>query len=284
MARRSRKSGADEIIETVARLPWKVGVGLAVVSYLVLHALASRPPVTATTTTELGSVAATGLFTALAAMGQYVLPLICLVGAAISALMARKKARLVDDVASATTSAALGNMTWQEFELLVGEAYRLQGYTVDQRGGTAPDGGVDLVLSRGGEKTLVQCKQWRALKVGVNVVRELYGVMAAKGAAAGIVVTSGTFTPDAKQFAEGRNVSLVDGRGLFKLILQAKQAQESARVVSKPPEMQTPANVPACPRCGQTMVLREARRGDNAGRAFWGCPKFPGCRGTAAIQ
>lgn len=284
MARRSRKSGADEIIETVARLPWKVGVGLAVVSYFVLHALASRPPVTATTSAELGSVAATGLFTALAAMGQYVLPLICLVGAAVSALMARKKVRLVDDVASATTPSALGNMTWHEFELLVGEAYRLQGYRVDQRGGAEPDGGVDLVLSRGGEKTLVQCKQWRALKVGVNVVRELYGVMAAESAAAGIVVTSGSFTADAKQFAEGRNVSLVDGRSLFKLILQAKQARESARVISKPPDTRSSGNVPACPRCGETMVRREAKRGGNAGASFWGCPKFPGCRGTIAIQ
>ena len=32
------------------------------------------------------------------------------------------------------------------------------------------------------EKFLVQCKQGKAYIVGVDVVRELYGVMAAKGA------------------------------------------------------------------------------------------------------
>jgi restriction system protein len=47
--------------------------------------------------------------------------------------------------------------------------------------------------------------------VGVDVVRELYGVMAATGAAGGFVVTSGRFTEDAASFARGRNVMLVDG-------------------------------------------------------------------------
>ena len=66
-----------------------------------------------------------------------------------------------------------------------------------------PDGGIDLVLSKGSEKFLVQCKQWKAFKVGVTVVRELYGVMAAKGAAGGFVVSSGRFTDDATAFASG---------------------------------------------------------------------------------
>jgi Restriction endonuclease len=50
-------------------------------------------------------------------------------------------------------------------------------------------GVVDLVLTRPGknvgEKFPVQCKQWRDVKVGVDLVRELYGVMAAKGATGG---------------------------------------------------------------------------------------------------
>ena len=33
---------------------------------------------------------------------------------------------------------------------------------------------------------------------------------------------------------------------------------------------------PVCPRCGSGMVLR-ARRTD--GGQFWGCPKYPACRG-----
>ena len=118
-------------------------------------------------------------------------------------------------------------MTWRQFEMLVGEGFRLQGFQVAETGGGGADGGVDLVLTRagknGGEKFLVQCKQWRAFKVGVDVVRELYGVMAAKGATGGFVVTSGRFTEDAIGFASGRNVTLVDGPKLHALLRQASR-------------------------------------------------------------
>jgi restriction system protein len=111
----------------------------------------------------------------------------------------------------------------------VGEAYALQGYHVTETGGGGADGGVDLVLTKGGEKFFVQCKQWKAYKVGVDVVRELYGVMAAKGATGGFVVTSGRFTDDAKAFAAGRNVQLLDGTRLFVMIKQAKQSQSTTQ-------------------------------------------------------
>ncbi len=66
----------------------------------------------------------------------------------------------------------LRGLTWQEFELLVGEAYRRQGYSVEETGGSGPDGGVDLVLRRTGETVLVQCKRWKQqAKVGAPTVR-----------------------------------------------------------------------------------------------------------------
>ena len=35
-----------------------------------------------------------------------------------------------------------------------------------------------------------------------------------------------------------------------------------------------------CPKCGGTLVLRTAKRGDKAGQQFYGCQKYPGCRFT----
>lgn len=35
---------------------------------------------------------------------------------------------------------------------------------------------------------------------------------------------------------------------------------------------------PACPKCGETMLLRKAKAGANAGQEFWGCSTFPKCR------
>lgn len=40
------------------------------------------------------------------------------------------------------------------------------------------------------------------------------------------------------------------------------------------------ALAPSCPKCGGQMVKRTARRGANAGGTFWGCSRFPNCRGT----
>jgi hypothetical protein len=48
----------------------------------------------------------------------------------------------------------------------------------------------------GGETVLVQCKQWKTSKVGVKVVRELYGVVMAEGATKGILIASGTYTQE----------------------------------------------------------------------------------------
>lgn len=40
----------------------------------------------------------------------------------------------------------------------------------------------------------------------------------------------------------------------------------------------------ACPKCGSDMVLREAKRGENKGQQFWGCSKFPSCRGVIKVS
>ena len=125
--------------------------------------------------------------------------------------------------------------------------------------------------------------------------------MAAKGATGGFVVTSGRFTADAKDFAQGRNVELIDGPRLFAMIQKARQAQgqsasaqreaPSTAGISKlqasvsAPEPSVAAKAtsqPECPRCGATMALRTARQGANAGNAFWGCSTYPKCRGTVA--
>jgi len=119
--------------------------------------------------------------------------------------------------------------------VLVGEYFRRQGFTALDNGGGGPDGGVDVLLQKGSDNYLVQCKQWRALRVGVQPVRELYGVMAARRVAGGFVVTSGEFTQEARSFAEGREIQLINGTTLQRGI-QA-QAVASGSPVSAPREL-----------------------------------------------
>lgn len=41
---------------------------------------------------------------------------------------------------------------------------------------------------------------------------------------------------------------------------------------------------PRCPKCGSEMVLRTAKRGDNQGGKFWGCSRYPECRGIVNLE
>ena len=244
MARRKKASLFEDLMDLVAMLPWWAGVGLTLISYLLLHGVASQSVVAATQPGQMGAMLTQTLWKSMASVGQYLLPFICLAGAGMSAWRRKERTNLVADVAQSKAADALDGMTWRQFEMLVGEGFRMQGYQVVETGGGGADGGVDLVLTKpgksGGEKFLVQCKQWRAFRVGVDVVRELYGVMAARGATGGFVVTSGRFTADAVSFASGRNVTLVDGPKLHELLRQAKTgvdrspARPAAAAVAQP--------------------------------------------------
>lgn len=215
--------------------------------------------------------------------GQYILPLLFLSGALASFFKQRKRKNLVRIAGSGKTDDPLHDISWRDFELLVGEVFRMRGFTVIENDNGGADGGVDLVLRKEGEVFLVQCKQWRAYKVPVNVVRELLGVMVTKGDAGGFVVTSGIFTSEAQAFAKGQNIELIDGSMLTAMIEKA-HGMTSNRVDStnkNVPEstLSTTTAKPSCPQCGSAMVKRVARKGMNAGKSFWGCVEFPRCRG-----
>lgn len=291
MARRKKTSATEDLMDLVASLPWWAGVGLAVVTYLLLRGVAARPVVNAIQSGQVGAMVAQTLWHTAASVAQYALPIICLAGGGMSAWRRKERKSLVNNVTQSHASDALDGMSWREFEMLAGEGFRMQGYQVVETGGGGADGGVDLVLSKpgknGAEKFLVQCKQWRAFKVGVDVVRELYGVMAATGATGGFVVTSGRFTDDAVAFASGRNVTLVDGPKLHGLIRQVRAATSSGPVRAVQPQVIPPSAGSGiertCQSCSKAMVRRTAKRGANAGGEFWSCTGYPVCRGTRPI-
>ena len=276
MELREKQGWPKALMGLAMRLPWWLGLALAVISYLGLHHLAQKPAGTALPG-QMGGFVLSAVTHGLALAGQYLLPLLFGIGALLSAFRRGKAARL--HAAAASRADALDAMNWQEFEILVGEYFRREGYSVLDNGGGGADGGVDVVLHGAGGSHLVQCKHWRALRVGVQPVRELYGVMAAHGAAGGFVVTSGDFTEDAVRFADGLSLRLVNGKTLLRGIrAQAGNGPET----TKPADLSTPD----CPVCGAAMVLRQARSGANAGKQFWGCSRYAQdrCRGTREVD
>ncbi|MGR9074457.1 MAG: restriction endonuclease [Gammaproteobacteria bacterium] len=280
-----RQSAIEDLIEITSRLPWWVGITLAVVSYFYLHSLAMTEAPAAAELGKVGDMVKGQFVKTLATIGQYILPLAFTLGAIGSIFGRLKRRSLFSSSDKPNGKSVIGGMSWQEFEMLVGEAYRRKGYKVVETPSGA-DGGVDLVLTKDSEKTLVQCKHWRSRQVGVKVVRELFGVMIANGAEYGAVVTSGNFSQEAKVFASSNHIDLIDGNRLAGLIRSAKQPPAGAmKTKVEPPrsavDLDLRADVaPHCPVCNMPMVIRTARRGDNTGKSFWGCPKFPKCRGT----
>jgi restriction system protein len=287
MARRRKTSAFDDLIHIARRLPWWLSLLIAFVAWYFLHSLAVSPVPTLTDPKQFGQMLTGQLFRTGAMFLQYFLPVAFCFGAIGSVIARAKRRKLIVDVASATKPGkTIEGISWQQFEQLTGEAFRRQGFTVTETGGNGPDGGIDLILHKDREKYLVQCKQWRSLKVGVTVIREFFGVMAAEGAVGGFVVTSGAFTAEAKAFASGRNIRLVEGVELNRWITASRSTQSTPSVSNLTPINPVPVlqvSVASCPICRSAMQKRTAKRGANIGNEFWGCSQFPKCRGLLRV-
>jgi restriction system protein len=121
-------------------------------------------------------------------------------------------------------------MSWGQFELLVVEAFRRRGCRVTERGTAASDGSMNLELSNGEHRFVVHCKQWRAKEVGIGALRELNSVMIVTNASGGFVVTTGNYSAEARTFAAGRNIQLIDGPTLREMLRDPETVVGGAHV------------------------------------------------------
>jgi restriction system protein len=259
---RRRQNG----LELVAATPWPVGIVLGIVAYIGLrHGVGwylsnSASPITQ----QIGHGFSNGALMPLA----WMVLAICWLGALLSYLASRKRARLLE---TQTGLDSLRAMNWREFEMLVGEAFRRQGYSVEETGLGGADGGVDLILRKNGRTELVQCKQWRREQINVSVVREMWGLVHHHRADAVKIVAVGEFTRDAVAFAKDKAIELVNGE---KPLATARDSQTTPAQRTEPMFI---ASKPRCPLCDGGMTQRKNR---TTGEAFWGCSSYPRCKGT----
>ncbi|EGT5675310.1 hypothetical protein AGJ34_20280 [Cronobacter dublinensis subsp. dublinensis] len=167
-------------------------------------------------------------------------------------------------------------ITWDQFENILRKFFESKGYKASLTQ-TGADGGIDISLEKNGRKEMVQAKHWKTNRVGVAVVREIYGVVQAEKMNRGFIVTSGLFTAEAREFAAkvAGKLVLIDGNLLIEIIKgDTKFEHQKDDVQGKLVCLDNSI----CDLCGSSMVLREANN-----KTFWGCSNYPECRCTREI-
>ena len=100
----------------------------------------------------------------------------------------------------------------------------------------------------------------------IDRIRQAYGTQEQEPALCGESFTT-TDTPDTAASLPDSSAAVPE---------QSEKPEQSGKA---------PENVlPSCPKCGSALILRIAKRGENAGKQFYGCSAFPKCRYMQNIE
>jgi len=272
MQRRNRKAPAEkvfeELVEMSSILPWWISVGIAILLFAIVP---FRVP-------QTGNVflpnQMTGLVIAMifGAIFKYAIPAALFLGGLKNLFQRGKSAWMFKNINTNGAKETLRELSWKDFEFLISEYFKKENFRVDLINANGADGGIDIKLYKNGELFLVQCKHYKAWKVPVQVVRELYGLMSAENAVGGYVVTTGKFTNEAFTFATNKKIILIDGSKLEKILDNDLSIRATEMAIQS-------SGKNLCPRCGNELVVRSSSRGQ-----FFGCSSFPKCRYTRDLK
>jgi HJR/Mrr/RecB family endonuclease len=96
----------------------------------------------------------------------------------------------------------------REFELIICELFKRLGYDAKATSYIG-DSGIDGYLEKDGVKSVLQCKRVKGY-VGEPVLRDIYGAMHASGAESAFVVTTGRVSHQARQWASGKPIRIIE--------------------------------------------------------------------------
>lgn len=109
---------------------------------------------------------------------------------------------------------ALRATAWEDFAGTVEAVFRRDGYTVNRLDGK----GADFELIRAGRVSLLGCKRWKAMRTGIEPLRELHAARRKREAHDCIYIAVGEVTDNALAFSRDNNIRLLHGAELAKLL------------------------------------------------------------------
>lgn len=172
------------------------------------------------------------------------------------------------------------DLEWKRFEDVCQQYYERKGIRSETTP-LGPDGGIDIRLYQddsGKATAIVQCKAWGDRIVGVNLIRELLGVMTHEKIGKAFFMTSGRYSDEAKATAEANRITLIDGPMLLEMFRRLLPADQNGLLAfATTGDYRTPT----CPRCGVKMVRKAGATGKPD---FWGCSAYPRCRQTLGMR
>ena len=130
----------------------------------------------------------------------------------------------------------LSKLSGVEFERVVSTVLQQMGFRCEMTKASG-DGGIDIIATLDqpltGGRYLIQCKRFAPdTPVGAPIVREFYGALTADPEALkGILITTSDFTSQAREFASGLRVELIDGGQLKRLM---SRPAEKAKLEEEP--------------------------------------------------
>lgn len=150
-------------------------------------------------------------------------------------------AEIIDDL-RASLLERIGASTPVFFERLVLRLLSKMGYAGKlgraEHAGQTNDGGIDGILYLDRlelERVYVQAKRWQG-SVGASVVRDFAGSMDAEGATKGVILTTSTFTKEARAYIQRspKAIRLVDGQELSRLLVEFEVGVDRAATIVVP--------------------------------------------------
>lgn len=171
------------------------------------------------------------------------------------------------------------DIEWRRFEALCEALFAQAGFQTHVQSAGAAGGAVIWLQSRNaaGPVAIVRCKHGLGEAVGIEEMRQFFGLMDTHKLKRGTFATSGWYTSEALQFARSHGINALDGETLLDLLSHRTPEQQRALLnVAHEGEFWRPT----CVRCGIKMVERVPVRGKTP---FWGCSRSPLCRFTLPL-
>jgi restriction system protein len=195
------------IIEFLAQIPWWVCVTISASFYVLLKFIV---PYFETQSTLVNDVHIS--------LGPFLAPVVALAilsPITFSFLQSNRKKKLHDLKGEIQS---IQEIPWLQFKELVAEAYRRSGYILMENNTFTADPSVDLVMRKSANLYLVQCRYWQNRKLGLREVKNMLSLMHEKQASGVFLLTTGIFTYEARHYAVGKPITLLDGIDLVELL------------------------------------------------------------------